>query len=365
MRTSRITYAVVGALTASVAAGATAGGLVARRQHRAARTADPQRFDDLGPHRTSVVRTEDGVALHVEEVGPPDAPLTVVFAHGFTLSTRSFYFQRAALAAEFGDDLRLVFYDQRSHGRSAPSVPGSDTVEQLGRDLYTVLDAVVPTGPAVLVGHSMGGMTVLAMALGHPELFGGSGAVTSAPAARVVGVALLATSSGGLAKVRLGLPALVGRLGGKVTPLILRGARRQAALVEHSRRVGRDLAWVITRRFSFGAKTVSPDVVDFINEIISGTRVETIADFYPDLMTYDLRAALPVLRHTDVLIVGGEVDLVTPLSHSRLLADALPDAVFMVVPDAGHVLLLEQPQIVDEALIALVNRGLVSIRADR
>jgi len=139
--------------------------------------------------------------------------------------------------------------------------------------------------------------------------------------------------------------------------MVLRGARRQAYLVEHGRRIGRDVAWVITRRFSFGATDVSPRVVDFINEIIAGTRIETIADFYPTLMSYDLLDALPVLAHTDVVIVAGEVDLMTPASHSRTMSAALPSAQLIVVPGAGHVVILEQPDVVDAALIDLVSRA--------
>jgi pimeloyl-ACP methyl ester carboxylesterase len=127
--------------------------------------------------------------------------------------------------------------------------------------------------------------------------------------------------------------------------------------VEHGRRIGRDVAWTITRRFSFGAADVSPQVVDFINEIIAGTRIGTIADFYPTLMSFDLAGALPVLRHTDVVIVCGEVDLMTPVEHSRKIATALPSAELIVVPGAGHVVLLEQPDVVDVALADLVGRA--------
>ena len=305
--------------------------------------------------------------LHVEEIGPPDAPLTVVFVHGYALSLRSFYYQRAALTEKFGDRVRLVFYDQRGHGRSGPSVPGGATIDQLGRDLYTVIDAVVPTGPIVLVGHSMGGMSLLSFAQQFPELFAaGRADRRDAEAAqtsravepvRVVGVALIATSAGQMAQVSLGLPALINRLRGPLAPMVLRGARRQAYLIEHSRRLGRDVAWIITRRFSFGSTDVSPQVVDFINEIIAGTRIETIADFYSTLMSFDLTAALAVLAHTDVVIVAGERDLMTPVEHSRAMAAALPSAELVVVAGAGHVVILEQPDVVDRAVADLVGRA--------
>ena len=359
MTPSKVTYGVVGALAAVAASGATAGGVLLRRQRRRGRTEPPRPFTEMDPDRTRTVQSEDGVALHVEEIGPADAPLTVVFVHGYALSLRSFYYQRAALVERFGDDVRLVFYDQRSHGRSGSSVPGGATIEQLGRDLYTVLDAVVPTGPVVLVGHSMGGMCVLSLARQYPELFASAEPTRrhESEAPRVAGVALLATSSGQMAQVTLGLPALITRLRGPLAPLVLRGAKRQAFLVEHGRRIGRDVAWTITRRFSFGAADVSPQVVDFINEIIAGTRIGTIADFYPTLMNFDLTGALPVLRHTDVIIVAGEVDLMTPAEHSRTMAAALPSAELIVVPGAGHVVILEQPDVVDSALADLVGRA--------
>ena len=60
------------------------------------------------------------------------------------------------------------------------------TIDQLGRDLKAVIDAAAPEGPLVLVGHSMGGMTVMALADQYPELIRD----------RVVGVAFVGTSCG-------------------------------------------------------------------------------------------------------------------------------------------------------------------------
>jgi pimeloyl-ACP methyl ester carboxylesterase len=373
---SKFTLGLVGAVAAVAATGATAGGVLIRHQRTRGRPGPPHRFEQLDPDRTSTIQSEDGVPLYLEEVGPSDAPLTVVFVHGYALSLRSFYYQRVELAKKFGDGVRLVFYDQRSHGRSGPSVPGSDTIDQLGRDLYTVIDAVVPTGPIVLVGHSMGGMSLLSLAQQYPELF--ASAEAAAPARpgraptrrgravalpRVIGVALVATSAGRLAQVTLGLPALITRLRGPLAPLLLRGARRQAYLIEHSRRIGRDVAWVITRRFSFGSADVNPQVVDFITEIIAGTRIETIADFYPTLMGFDLTGALPVLAHTDVVIIAGERDLMTPVAHSRAMAAALPSAELVVAAGAGHAVILEQPEVVDEAIADLVGRAEAKVSA--
>jgi len=140
--------ALIGGAVAAATAAAAAGVAferhsVSRQRARIdARTA--ARFGALPVDRESVVVTEDGLALYVEEVGPLNAPLTVVFVHGFTLNLASFHFQRIALSDAFGDRIRMVFYDQRSHGRSGHSDSKYCTLEQLGRDLNSVIEARMP-----------------------------------------------------------------------------------------------------------------------------------------------------------------------------------------------------------------------------
>lgn len=135
-----------------------------------------------------MITTDDGVPLAVREVGPKDAKLTVVFAHGFCLRMSAFHFQRARLAEQWGDQVRMVFYDQRGHGRSGEAPPDTYTVEQLGRDLESVLAVTAPRGPVVLVGHSMGGMTVLSHARQFPQRY----------PARIVGAALISSAAEGV-----------------------------------------------------------------------------------------------------------------------------------------------------------------------
>ena len=160
------------------AVGTIAGVTVARSMTRRTTRDDLYKGEDfelLDADRSSVVTTPDGVDLAVREVGPEHAPLTVVFSHGFCLRMGAFYFQRARLEQEWGPQVRMVFYDQRGHGQSAEAPPDTYTVEQLGKDLETVLAVTAPKGPVVLVGHSMGGMTVLSharqfpAALSHPH----------------------------------------------------------------------------------------------------------------------------------------------------------------------------------------------------
>ena len=150
---------IAGALVGLAAAGTAAGVAVSRMAGRRVRAEElgaarlPDRTDaqlreddPLGlasrtADRSAVVQTDDGVLLSVEEIGPRDAPLTVVFVHGYTLSMASWTFQRRTLGAELATanghrpDARLVFYDQRGHGDSSRGDGKRSTIEQLACDL--------------------------------------------------------------------------------------------------------------------------------------------------------------------------------------------------------------------------------------
>ena len=304
-------------------------------------------FGKLRADRIRTVTTDDGLPLAVEEVGPPDAPLTVVFVHGYCLTMGSWHYQRLGLADMINPKVRMVFYDHRSHGRSGRAPAETATIEQLGDDLHRVLADVVPRGPFALVGHSMGGMTIMALADAHPELF----------ESRVVGVALVSTSTGRLSEVTLGLPAVTAKLRAPVLPLALRVMRTRAGLIERTRRIGSDISWLLTRRYSFGSTEVSPSLVEYVGRMISGTPIEVVADFYPALNAHDKLAALGRLRDLETLIVVGDRDLLTPVEHSERMAEALPKAELVVLDGAGHLAMLERPALVTLRLRAFLHRA--------
>jgi pimeloyl-ACP methyl ester carboxylesterase len=314
-----------------VAVGAAAG-LAAERYAigRARLAPDPdaaEPFFALPADRTRRVIADDGVPLHVEEVGPEQAPTTVVFCHGYTN--------------------QLVFWDQRSHGKSGRGSAKHATIDQLGRDLLAVVNATAPTGRVVLVGHSMGGMTIMALADQHPELFG----------PRIVGVALIATSTGKMAEVTFGLPAFFSSVTKRALPLLTKGMMGQPQLVERGRRMGTDLAFVATRRAAFGGKDVSPSVVEFVERMTADVPVDVIAEFYATFVDHDKLHALPVLRDVEVLVLAGTEDVITPVDHSRTIAAELPTAQLVVVEGAGHMVQLERAAMVTLHLRALISRA--------
>jgi pimeloyl-ACP methyl ester carboxylesterase len=351
MGSARRRFGIIGGI-AGLGAAAVATGLAVERYAigRYRRGHDPesgQQFGLLPADRRRTVRASDETPLYVEEVGPPDAALTVLFAHGYANSLGTWHYQRLGLADMENPAVRMVFYDHRGHGRSGESSQERSTIDQLGDDLAVVLDEVVPSGPVVLVGHSMGGMTIMALADHRPELFG----------ERIIGVALVSTSTGRMAEVTLGLPALLARAKNPVLPRLVAQLRRRARLAERGRHVTGDLVWLFVRRMGFGSKYVSGALVDYVADIIAGTPIKTIADFYPALMEHDKLAALPVLRDLPVLVVVGENDLVTPPDHARAIAAELPDADLLVVEGTGHMVMMERAPLVNLHLRTFLHRA--------
>ena len=341
----------LGLLATGAAAAVLAERYVVGRARLAPDPASGEPFFALPADRVLEVTADDGVPLHVEEVGPTTDPaLCVIFCHGYANQLATWHFQRQALAAD--PPGRLVFWDQRGHGRSGRGAPESATLEQCGRDLAAVIAACAPRGPVVLVGHSMGGMTIMALADAAPELF------DPAAGGRVVGVALVATSPGKLAEVTFGLPAALTPVTRRALPVVTRHMRRRPRIFERTRQLGAELAFVVARRGAFGAGDVGPSLVEFVERMTAETPVDVIAEFYATFTDHDKLAALAALSGLPVLVLVGSRDIVTPVSHSRDIADALPHAEFVVVEGAGHMVQLEQPEVVTAHLRDLLGRAL-------
>lgn len=343
----RVRRRLVGAAASAV--GVAAAGvviqLVRRRRRVGRRSVDDVALGTLhSPPRTVIA--SDGVPLHVEvdEAETPDddlggVPLTVVFCHGYTLTSDSWHFQRAA----YRGLVRTVFYDQRSHGRSGRSSLGQATIEQLGRDLKQVLDVVVPDGPVVLVGHSMGGMTIVALAEEHPELFGD----------RVVGVGLVSTTAGGLDPAKLLMPLVPAKIGGPLANSTVRSLARGHRAVDGVRRMGKAFATVATDVFAFG-EGVPASYVEFVDQMIAATPFEVVAEFFPNFGGLDKLDSVEVMSKVPTEIVCGTKDRLTAIGHSRRLHSLIAGSTLTEVEGAGHMVMLERHREVNEVLDRLL-----------
>lgn len=261
----------------------------------------------------------DGARLAVYVYEPSgvtnDSP-TVVFAHGWTLSHRSWLPVVRALAAQ-PDAPRMVLWDQRGHGESTfaagKRTAKGQTVRALGEDLAQVLTLVPEESRIVLAGHSMGGMTVMAFAGLHKETV----------AERVSGVVLVSTASGELRGV--GVPGEVAMM---------------RALSKMPIRLGRAVRPRTQAHTSFGPGARFEDIADTARQI-GGTRLATTGAFYSALMAHDELASLPVLNEVGTAVLCGTKDRLTPLKLNKKLAEAMPNADLHIIQGKGHMLTYE------------------------
>ncbi|MBV8539267.1 MAG: alpha/beta hydrolase [Pseudonocardiales bacterium] len=303
----------------------------------------------LPPDREYTVTADDGVELSVEEFDPADggAPeFTVILIHGYTLDRRCWLFQRHDLAHSTSPRVRQVFYDLRSHGRSGPSPRHACTLEQLGRDLDAVIRAAAPEGRVVLIGHSLGGMTIMALAEHNPELF----------AERICGVAFLNTSAGDIGRSGLPRPLLSRR--NPIMPVARRLSRWEpgARAVDRGREACGNLIWSLTRKLAFGPEAVDPALVELMYTMMRTTSFEVMIDFLALFGAHNRYAALAGLQYAKALVLGGNCDRVIQCQHSEAIAALLPDAELVQVEGSGHMTMLEQPEHVNAHLLDLISQ---------
>jgi pimeloyl-ACP methyl ester carboxylesterase len=337
------------------AAGTTAAaGIVVDRMARALKTAKAlDSVDDYEEEATveTVVLADDGVALHVE-IDEPEGPVlvkkgavapTVVFCHGYTLSLRCWVFQRRALKAA---GYRVVLWDARGHGKSGAGSKESYEIDQLGHDLYSVISAVAPQGPLILVGHSMGGMTLMALAAHHPEVI----------KERVIGVAFVSTSPGGISAVSWGLGKVLGKAVHRLGPFAVGRLAGRQGLVNSVLKAGREVEEYFVDLYSF-ASPVPLSIVQLTADMIFTTRIEVISDFMETFETHDKREALEQFIGVETLVLNGIQDMLTPPEHSEEIVRLIPGAEHVLVNDAGHIIMLEHGDVVSEQLLALIGRA--------
>ena len=336
-----IAAAAAGAVAAGVVAGALAEKrLVAGRRHA---SGGDEGFGELRSEPVTVV-ADDGVPLHAE-VDEPDKATdepTLVFVHGYALNLDCWHFQRE----HFQGRRRMVFYDQRSHGRSGRSAKENATIDQLGHDLRCVLDQLAPDGPVILVGHSMGGMAIMAMADHHLELFGD----------KVVGVALISTTAGGLKSHALLSPLLPDRVMGQITPRLVAGLARAPGLVDGARRAGSDIGFLATGRLAFGDE-VPASYVEFVDEMLAQTSFDVLAEFFPNFDALDKFSVLHAFEKVPTVVICGDKDRLTSIGLSRKMASLISGAQLVECLGAGHMVILERREQVNAALDRMISQA--------
>jgi 3-oxoadipate enol-lactonase len=260
------------------------------------------------------VTVDDGTTIHGVAVGSGQP---IVLLHGVTLSVETWPYQLAALRKEF----RVIALDARGHGLSKffGAVSGLDRLASDVAQVFAQLDL----RDAVVVGHSMGGMMTQQMVLDFPEL----------ARDRIAGTILLSTAAapgqgfpipGSARRVRpgpIGMPA--GEIGFAVARLGL-GAKADPRHVAHTR------------------------------NMTAATHSHTYRHVLPHVVGFDIRSRLKDYA-VPALVINGSRDLLTPPRVGRELARRIPGAEFEVVPGAGHMLMMERAEWLNERIARFAN----------
>ncbi|GAB05238.1 alpha/beta fold hydrolase [Gordonia amarae] len=251
------------------------------------------------------------------EAGPQDA-VPVVLIHGLAEDGSSWAGTQQALA-----DLHTFAYDLRGHGRSSVG-EGDGTLTQLGNDLIAFLEKM--TGPAVVVGFSLGGTIALWAAAQRPDL--------------VTGAVVLGTSSV-VGRSATGFYAGRIELAGDTSSQEFRDAIRDdtaAALVDGDR-----LDEITANRL-----TAIGDGRGYVNA------ARAMAALNADPLTPSLTN---ITVH--VTVVGAADDTFCPYKAAQIVLGALPDADYIEIPRAGHLMNVDNPDAVTDAL----RRSITALRS--
>lgn len=353
LRTGGLALAV---LAVGAVVGAAAEQLVLRRVLPAS---DPESAEALGSITGELVDVTsfDGTVISAQTWGPEDAP-AVIFLHGFTLTQQVWHYQVRDLVAD--GRFRVVTYDARGHGKSGPP-PGSDidteySTDTMARDLHAVLLATTKQS-AIVVGHSMGGMTVQALAaFGHdyPD------ELDDDPYALVRGLVLLNTTFTWSIENQA--------INSRLQRVVDSGLSVWESFASDARRLDRlrmpvnDLLLLGTR-LGFGSNPSAAHVA-FTARMIAACSSETIAAAVRGLANFENQEHLADMD-VPVLIVAGGRDLVTPVNMSRRMAKHIPDAEVVTLPGAGHMAMLERHERFSELVVAFAEKVLLAKRKNQ
>jgi len=251
------------------------------------------------------------IAYHDQGTGFP-----IVFLHAFPLSRMMWDPQEAALARDF----RIVTLDLRGHGESDAPL-WHYTLEQAADDVRGLLDHLaIPH--AVFVGLSMGGYILFAFYRSYAE--------------RVKGLVL--------ADTRAQAETVEGKQ-----------ARFEMAQIAYKQGVRAIADIMIPKLLSPTTIQTRPELVQRVRTMIEGNQISGIAG---DLMAMAARPdSLPLLDQIScpTQVIVGELDLPTPPSDAKRMAERIPDTRLAIIPGAAHLANLEQPELFNETVRSFVS----------
>lgn len=294
------------------------------------------------PGLTDVVRTgkvnSDGVDVHYYVTGCDTNPTaTVVFIHGFTLAAEA-YFLQADYLKEHQPTVRGLLVDLRGHGQTGKVSPDKCTVDGEADDVMEVIHAAAPSGPLILVGHSLGGLAAFNVIRRAP----------SDIRSRIAGLIVISTSIEELSAQ--GVPQI---LASPVAEKVYEAAEIAPEEADKFRDavtsvIAPGLAVAVFRR------PTNYKLIEFHAAMIHETPLETYVGFFDDLQKHNELEVGPYLADIPGYVIVGDKDDVTPMSQATRIHEVWPRAWQMTAHGAGHMVILESPGIVNKAIDGLL-----------
>ncbi|MEJ2867069.1 alpha/beta hydrolase [Actinomycetospora sp. OC33-EN08] len=309
----------------------------------------------MSPESVGPLTLATGITLRVARSGTrtPGTP-TLVLAHGWSQDLRTWDrvvadLRRAGMTGE------IVRYDHRGHGGSESGGEHASTIGRAADDLAVLLRDHVE-GPLVVAGHSMGGMTLMALAERHPDLV----------RERVVGAGFVATASDDMADLTLAIPgrrgAFVAHGERAVMPWLASLGNRapvNRADPEGSGVHARSVALApVVRALVFGRHPRRADVLSVAEQTFAADPVAVLA-FRASIGEHRRTSSLESMRGVPTVVLVGTRDRLCPIDHAKTIATALPAAELVVLPDAGHMITFERSVEVAAHLQGLVEAATV------
>ncbi len=243
-----------------------------------------------------------------------DKPETIVLIHGVGHDLTYWDRQIEALC----DAYNVVAFDFPGHGRS-PGKPEEWSFDYAAAVVATLIEEVSAT-PVHLVGISFGGMIAQVTTLARPDL--------------VRSLTLIGTASRFPDAVRAGM---------RTRAETVRSSG-MAAIVQSS----------LERWFTSETRMKRPDIMDRLTKTMLGNDPVTHAAIWDIMSELDIHSRLGEVRCPTLILVG-EHDPITPPSAARDLLDAIPSAELHIIPNASHIITVEAPSQINDAMTAFLS----------
>lgn len=273
---------------------------------------------------TQRIKRPDGTEIHVEFFGPPQAQ-PIILTHGIGANSTDWYYAKRLLSDRF----RLILWDLTGVGKSGRSKTGDYSLERMAGDLEAVLG--LAQKPAILMGHSMGGMITLTFCKLFPQHLG----------TRVAGLVLGCTTYTNPVRTTTARKFVTAIQNPIIKPLMYLIIGLSPLFWLMSWLSYLNGTTLILNRISTFSGHQSRGQVDFMSLLQCMCSQGVLAKQMLGMLKYDATETLPRIN-VPTLIIAADVDRGCIPEASHYMHQQIPGSTLFMCQPSGHVALMEQ-----------------------